>query len=58
MGYTSKPKTRTRLWAWDGVLVNAKDILVVYYQGPIKWGAMVVMIAAGQEAMLWIGLLK
>ncbi len=33
-------------------------MLVVYYQGPIKWGAMVLMIAAGQGAMPWIGLLK
>ncbi len=43
---------------WDGVHVEAQDILVVYYQGPIEWGAMVVMIVAGQGAMPWIGLLK
>ncbi len=43
---------------WDGVHVKAQDILVVYYQGPIKRGAMVVMIAAGQGAVPWIGLLK
>ena len=57
-GYTSKPKTRTSSWAWDGVHVKAQDIEVVYYQGPIKRGAMVVMIAAGQGAMPWIRLLK
>ncbi len=43
---------------WDRVHVKAQDILVVYYQGPIKRGAMVLMIAAGQGAMPWIGLLK
>ena len=43
---------------WDGVHIKAQDIEVVYYQGPIKRGAMVVMIAAGQGAMPWIGLLK
>ena len=24
-GYTSKPKTRTRSWAWDGEHVEAQD---------------------------------
>ncbi len=57
-GYTSKPKTRTKSWAWDGAYVKAQDIYVVYYQGPIEQGAMVLMIAAGQGTMPWIGLLK
>ena len=28
-GYTSKPKTRTSSWAWEGVHVKAQDIEVV-----------------------------
>ncbi len=38
--------------------VRRLDTFSSNIQGPIKWGAMVVMIAAGQGAMPWIGLPK
>ncbi len=38
--------------------VSRLDTFSSNLQGPIKWGAMVVMIVAGQGAMPWIGLPK
>jgi hypothetical protein len=41
-----------------GKLFKIRSICRISFDNKIKRGAMVVMIAAGQGAMLWIGLLK